>query len=248
MRAERRLRIWLHEGHDGEPGVEAWAPDWLGFATWAESHAELRAKLSAKLGEYRLWRERHDVALARVDLEPEIVATEAGGELLFAPDREPATRAEVALAIRLLEASRADLLGVLDSSPPELLDWDPPYRRFAPWATWRTIRATLAHIADAETHYYLRNLGCEPEGAQVDTSGDWRAELERARAGANRALASIEASADRARVRTLELPFGREDWSVRKSLRRLVAHELQHTKSIARIARAFAASARNSGP
>ena len=186
MCALRRLAIWLHEGHDGEPGVEAWAPDWLGFATWAESHAELVAKLPAKLAEYRSWRERHGVAPEAADLEPEIVATEVGGELLFAPDREPATREEIALAIRLLEASRADLLGALDAATPELLDWDPPYRRFAPWATWRTIRATLAHIADAETHYYLRNLGCEPEGTQVDTSADWRAELARAFAASAR--------------------------------------------------------------
>lgn len=110
------MRIWLHEGHDGEPGVEAWAPDFLGFATWAESHAALHAKLPAKLREYRRWRERHGIGPAPADL---------------------------------------------------------------------------------------------------------------------------------ARVRTLELPYGREDWSVRKSLRRLVAHERQHTKSIARITRAFAAEPRN---
>jgi len=41
---------------------------------------------------------------------------------------------------------------------------------FAPWVPWRTIRATLAHIADAETHYHPCNRGCEPEGAQIDTS------------------------------------------------------------------------------
>lgn len=180
------MRIWLHEGHDGEPGVEAWAPDWLGFATWAEDRAQLAVKLPAKLDEYRQWCERQGVALA----------------------------------IRLLAATRADLLALLDARPAELLDWDPPYRRFAPWASWRTIRATLAHIADAETHYYLCNLGCEPESPPVDTSRDWRAKL------------------------ALELPYGREDWSVRKSLRRLVAHERQHTKSIARIASAFAARTR----
>ncbi len=242
------MRIWLHEGHDGEPGIEAWAPDWLGFATWAEDPAALLAKLPAKLREYRLWRERHGIAPGHANLEPEIVATEVGGEILFAPDREPATREEIALAVRLLEASRADLLAVLDAAPAGLLDWDPPYRRFADWATWRSIRATLAHIADAETHYYLLNLGCEPEGPQIDTSRDWRAEMARARSAAYRALERLSASADRARVSSLELPYGREDWSVRKSLRRMVAHERQHTKSIARIARAFAAHPERAAP
>ena len=35
------LRVWLHEGHDGEPGCEAWALDVLGFATWARTREEV---------------------------------------------------------------------------------------------------------------------------------------------------------------------------------------------------------------
>jgi hypothetical protein len=31
--------VWLHEGHDREPGCEAWAPDVLGFATGAQTRA-----------------------------------------------------------------------------------------------------------------------------------------------------------------------------------------------------------------
>lgn len=234
------MRIWLQEGHDGEPGFEAWALDWLGFATWAESRAELEAKLPAKLVEYRDWCARHGVETLKADSTPVIVASVQGNEILFESDREPASRAEIELAIRLLHATRAELCETLDGAPSALLDWDPPYRRFASWASWRTIRATLAHIADAETHYYLSNLGCEPAGPQVDASADWRGALTRAREAAIRSLEQLARAPDRARVRTLELPWGREDWSVRKSLRRLVAHERQHGKSIARIARAFA--------
>jgi len=233
-------RIWLHEGHDGEPGGKAWAPDLLGFATWAEALEELHAKLPAKLRAYHDWRERHGVPAGTVDLEIEIDATLRGNEILFEPDREPATRAEVELAIRLLDCSRADLLAALGGAPAAALDWDPPYRRFATWASWRTIRANLAHIADSETHYYLRNVGFEPASPQVDPSGDWRRPLERARAEARRSLQHLAASADLSRVRTLALPWGDEDWSVRKTLRRMVAHELTHTKSIVRIVRAHA--------
>ena len=43
------LRVWLHEGHDAEPGCEAWALDVLGFASWARSH-DLLATLDAYIG------------------------------------------------------------------------------------------------------------------------------------------------------------------------------------------------------
>lgn len=235
-------RIWLHEGHDGEPGIEAWAPELLGFATWAETREALLEKLPAKLAAYRDWRERHGAPAGRLDVEIEIEveATLHGNEILFAPDREPASRAEVELAIHLLDGSRADLIATLDAAPVAALDWDPPYRRFAPWASWRTIRANLAHIADAETHYYLCNLGFEPESPPLDPSGDWRAPFARARAEARHSLERLAASADLSRVRRLALPYGEEEWSVRKALRRMVAHELQHAKSIARIVRAHA--------
>jgi hypothetical protein len=74
-------------------------------------------------------------------------------------DGEPATPQEIDLAIELLAASRRDLLATLDGATDALLDWNPPYRRFASWADWRTIRATLAHVANGETHYYTRSIG-----------------------------------------------------------------------------------------
>lgn len=237
-------RIWLHEGHDGEPGVEACAPDLLGFSTWAETREVLLAKLPAKLAAHRAWRERHGLPAGAIDAGFEIAGEVRGNEVLFATDREPATRAEVELALRLLDCSRADLLATLAAAPAAALDWDPPYRRFAPWASWRTIRANLAHVADAETHYYLRNIGFEPESPPVDLSGDWRAPFERARREARRALQSLATSADLSRVRTLASPSGDEDWSVRKALRRMAAHELQHAKSISRIVSAHAARVR----
>lgn len=43
------LRIWLHEGHDGEPKPVALALDFLGFSTWAGTEAELLATLEVLL-------------------------------------------------------------------------------------------------------------------------------------------------------------------------------------------------------
>jgi hypothetical protein len=122
-----------------------------------------------------------------------------------------------------------------------VLDWDPPYKRFAPWADWRTIRANLAHIANGETHYYTSNIGHQPRFPPADSRGDWRAFLPQSRAEAAAFLEKLKSSHDLGRVQTLDHGFGEESWSVRKALRRLVGHELLHSKSVARIIRDYRA-------
>jgi hypothetical protein len=240
------LRVWLHEGHDGEAGCEAWALDVLGFASWARSHEEVLAKLPGKLDEHARWCVRHGLPSPPVDAGRagalEVVAHEKGDEILFEPDREPAAPEEIDLAIRLLAASRRDLLAALDGASDALLDWDPPYRRFASWADWRTIRATLAHVANGETHYYTRSIGFACSSKPATPHDDWRVFLPRSRAEAVAFLGRVAASADRARVGSPDLGSGAEPWSVRKALRRMVRHEILHGKSIRRIAAAYRAT------
>lgn len=142
---------------------------------------------------------------------------------------------DIDLAIRLLDRSRADLVAELEAAPAGVLDWDPPYRDFAPWADWRTIRANLAHIANSETHYYTRNIGHTPAHPPTDPHGDWRVFLPRSRRETVAFLEGLASSDDLCRLRTVDCGFGDEAWSVRKALRRLVSHELLHTKSIRRI-------------
>ena len=235
------LRIWLHEGHDGDPGVLALGLELLGFSTWADSKAEVLAKVPAKFSEYSAWRSRHGAPVSLSDSRVEIVGHAVGNEILFPPDLEAALAEDIDLAIHLLASSRADLLAQLREVPEPVLDWDPPYRRFAPWADWRTIRANLAHIANAETHYYTRNIGHQPSVPQADPKGEWRAFLPASRAMAVAFLETVKSSRDLRRVGTVNHGFGEESWSVRKALRRLVSHELLHSKSIARIIRAHAA-------
>lgn len=228
------LRVWLHEGHDGDPGVVAWGLDFLGFATWAESEAEVVAKLPAKFADYCAWRARHGAPVSSMS-HVEIMDRFVGNEILFPPDLEAARAEEIDLTIHLLACSRADLIAQLSEAPEGVLDWDPPYRRFAPWADWRTVRANLAHVANGETHYYSRSLGHETTDPPADPHGDWRAFLATSRAETVAFLESVKASRDLRRVRTIDHGFGEEAWSVRKALRRLVSHERTHSKSIARI-------------
>jgi hypothetical protein len=231
------LRIWLHEGHDGDPGVVAFAPDQLGFSTWAEAAPELLAALPAKFADYAAWRARHGLPVAAPAAQPRVLGSLTGNEILFPCDREPATPQEIDLALALLRASRADLVADLEAAPQAAFDWDPPYARFAPWADWRTVRAILAHVANGETHYYTRSIGHEPHSPPASAHGDWREFLPRSRAQATGFLERLRGSADLCRAGAVDLGMGEEWWSVRKALRRLVSHERGHAKSIRRILR-----------
>lgn len=114
----------------------------------------------------------------------EFVGRFEGNEALLPPDLEPARGEEIDLAIRLLACSRADLLSELEAAPEGAIDWDPPYGHFAPWASWRTIRAILAHVTNGETHYYTRSIGHAPMRPPADPAGDWRSFLPASRAEA----------------------------------------------------------------
>lgn len=232
------LRVWIHQGHDGDPGFEAWSLDHVGFATYGETDDEVLDRVPSKFEEYALWLELHGLDAPTGIGGIEVVERVSGNEVLFEQDRAPAATVEIERTVALLEASRADLIRTIDPLPDEVLDWDPPYRRFADWARWRSIRDNLWHIADAETHYYLTNIGVRPTMRRAaESDGDWRAYLPRGRSHAVAALHGLKVSRDRARVAE-----GEEAWSVRKALRRMVRHELMHTKSIRRVVRAWEAS------
>lgn len=231
------LRVVLHAGHDGEPGVEAWAIDCLGLATWAETPEAVLARLPEKLTEHRALLARHGIPDTAPTGRGEVVESLEGDEILYAWDREPSSPGEVALALRLMDATRTELVELASAAPPAALDWDPPYRRFASWASWRTVRAILAHLANAETHYYTGHLGYACPFDPAPATGDWREFLPRHRTAAAAFLEGVARSNNLARIRA---PEHGEHWSLRKCLRRMVRHEIQHTRSIARILAAFA--------
>lgn len=211
-------RVWLHQGHDGGPGVEALGLDLLGFSTWGRSETEVVEKLPAKLREYSAWRSRHHSPVHIESFDVEIAGRFEGDEILFPSDREPAQAEDIDLTIRLLACSRKDLMVELEAAPEGAIDWNPPYDQFASWASWRTIRANLAHIANAETHYYARNIGHRPLRPPADPSGDWRAFLPRSRGEAVAFLEKLKSSHDLRRIRTVDQRSGEESWSVRRAL------------------------------
>lgn len=167
-----------------------------------------------------------------------IVQTVHGNEVLFDHDRHPATPAEIEHGLRLLGCSRADLLATVGPMTDALLDWDPPYRDFAAWARWRTVRQVLSHIAGTEIGYYLPWVGYEGPDVRDLLELPWQEQLRISRARTVRFLEGLSHDGeDRLRLRETD-----EGWSLRKVLRRLVWHELLHLKSIRRIARDHAGS------
>ena len=229
------MRIWLHRSVGDETGWNAWCLDLLGFATWASSEEAVLGRVLKKVEEHLGWLVSHGLPQATWSGGLEVVERVSGDEVLFSVDRMAVAAEKVDAAIKLLKASREDLLKTLEHVPEAALDWDPPYSSFAPWASWRTIRQVLAHIANTETHYYLSKIGCEPVGSPVHGDEDWREFLVRHRVETIDRLHELRATGDLRRVRG----HPDDEWSVSKVLRRLVRHEILHRKSISRIVAEF---------
>lgn len=234
------MRVWLHEWKGNEWGWNAWSLDQTGFATWAPTRDEVLLRVPGKFDEYQQWLARHGCSAVEAEAAPgdiTVVEEVSGNEVLFKHDLVPATSDEIAECLRLLSYSRQDLVATIEGLPDSVLDWDPPYRQFAEWARWRTIRQIVEHIALTEVGYYLPAIGYsgpDPTSLVGGAGADWREQLLRSRRETERFLTQLAGSHDRARVTR-----GEEDWSVRKVLRRLVRHELLHWKSIRRIVRDY---------
>lgn len=168
-----------------------------------------------------LWGDLHQGADAAAALagfataHGDFVVMEAivGDERAFARDLVPATDAELRRTQRILDAQRHRALRLLGELPPLLLDRDDPDRRLPPWATWRTARATLQHIADTESRYYLPQCGL----ASRPSSPNLRDELIASHRHVQQALLTAP--------RDLMVEQGGELWTTTKLLRRLAWHE-----------------------
>ena len=233
-------KVYLHRAfdEDGEAGYLAWIPSCLGFATWGETDNEALAKVPDRLLEYILFRERCGVPCPLGSELPEVEIAEqvSGNEILFDWDYQPVTPSLIDETIDLLHGTRTDLLRLAGELSDKALDWNPPYRRFSTWATWRTIREILVHIANVETHYYLPNIGIRPTVSSADRKLPWQQNLLIHRNVVIEALQRLKAEQDLSRIHLFDTGGG---WSVGKVLRRLVWHERLHSKSIDRIIRVY---------
>ena len=170
------MRIWLHEATGNDSGWTAWCLDHPGFATWAPTECEVLSRVPAKISEYHAWLDRHGLHIEKSEKGIQVVERVCGNEVMFLPDDHACEDGEIERTIELIAASRDDLIGTVSSLPKEALDWDPPYRSFAQWASWESVRSILAHIANTETQYYLPHVGYSPTLAPAAPDGDWETE------------------------------------------------------------------------
>lgn len=143
----------------------------------------------------------------------EVVERVHGDEQAFTADLAPVTPAHREVTLAVLAEQRACLLGLLDTTPAELLDQDPAWLRMPGFARWRTLRQRAWHVADAESRYYLPTLGLSARAREPDL----REELAASAEHVARAVREVPPAA-------VNRQHG-QVWSTGKLLRRLAWHE-----------------------
>jgi predicted RNase H-like HicB family nuclease/uncharacterized damage-inducible protein DinB len=180
----------------------------LRYAAWLQSHGE--PVPSALAGQ------------TSADLRPEIIEvhhaalTDTGYEIngFFEPDARPLDEEEIALYLRLLQYSRADLLKAAQAIPPQ--QWDS-----APFGG-KSVRAILTHLASAERFY----LTCLHLPVALPSTSDPLEQLAVVRGELERLMSALSSEGRRMIVQH------EEKWSARKTLRRALWHERYHTAQL----------------
>jgi uncharacterized damage-inducible protein DinB len=226
-----------------EDHVEAVVFDLPGCTCTADDESAVGSLVPVVITEHIAWLDQHgDVTRDAFPFDVEVVerldVSELGDdvaddEFCYQDDLLPTTREEVQTAVRRLGYAREDLLRVVRHLPDEVLDWRPPASavRQDEWAAGaRSIRRILGHIAGSDG-YYAGNVGNAPwTSAAPGESPDIFSERERVIARLL-ALSDAELQAGFQRRHPWQ-NAGYEHWTVRKALRRLIAHERFHTREI----------------
>ena len=221
--------------------VEATVFDLPGCGAGAPDMAAVQGLLPVVIAEYAGWLRRHGEQVQdRTPVEFEFVEQidpasihDADGEFCFEDDHASASQEDVETAIRYMDFSRRDLLDVTTGLPDQVLDWRPPASAMATINPWNPdvlpIRQIGTSIAAAEGYYRTGLEDGEPASASPDEIGSL--ELQRERVVVRlRNLTEDE----RTRVFRPRRPWqkGRETWTARKVMRRIISHERFHTKEI----------------
>ncbi len=209
----------------------AWVLDLPACYSAAPTQASAVAHAPERILAYYAWVSQHDSSLP-VLTEPvqvEIVETfhsfassqdpEWLVNAFFEEDRRSLHYWDVALALRLLQWTRADLLQVIQPATREQLD-EPITGEVR-----GSIAGILRHVAGAE-NWYLSQLGFELDRAQLPN--DPLEMLAAVRANTQTQLPGFIGNARIAEDHD-------ELWSARKVIRRTLWHERDHTQQIAHL-------------
>ncbi len=209
--------------------------DLLGCAWFAPTTDEAVAAAPDEIAAYLRYLKRHG---EKVDPKAPIATRVAehitkgdflghgSPQAVYTPDRKRVTPSELATFLRRLEWSRADLLGLVKGMTAKALDAKP--------AKGRSVRDMLLHVLGADAGYIASSLGAVKEvNAPINAAGrdelDVRIALQEARDAAIARLAKLT-PAERAFLK--EHPSGAR--TMRKTIRRMLEHEWEHRREIAR--------------
>jgi len=196
----------------------------------AQSLDDLPALLEQQLVKHRTWREAHHLPWvpAQPELRIEQVVSgprpwlENGAGALFAIDRRLLTDEEYSAHLLVLACARADVLRAAHAIPRGAYDDRAP-------GSDRTVRETLLHLARTE-EWLVSRLGRRVQVAEPDPLR----RLVDVRAATLEHLARY----DRVDRDLIFIPRERpsddpeEMWTLRKFLRRLIEHELDHLEAL----------------
>jgi hypothetical protein len=217
--------------------VHAWVLDMPGCASGAATEEGLAEALALSAAEHRSWLARHGVI---VEPEPfEVVEDvdgrllgDTGGEFSFESDRGVLTAGDLERLLRLAARATEELVEAAARLPAEVLDWEPPESTLThepdPWSPGiRTAREVLRHALQLEV-YYRGGLGA---GAAPGIFEPVAAPLEEAARTQERLRAAFLGGGGSTWV-TRPGRSAAEEWTIRKVVRRLVAHHRTHAAEI----------------
>jgi len=173
---------------------------------------------------YRIPTDRIEI-LASENIKSAILQDGYWANAFFKNDELPLTSDDIEWAIRLLSYSRSDLLDILRVIPDEI--WDRPVAG----EVRGSIRGVANHIAGAENWYFDRlDLGLPWDSLPEEIF----LKLSKIREHALKILPDLAGL-------TTVIEKRRERWSARKVIRRMLWHEIVHTRQIDRYLRAMTA-------
>ena len=209
----------------------AWALNLHACFSSATTAADAVAYAPQKIAEYFSWLLNHNSLLPAVNepIEVEVIETfhsfassedpEYIVNALFDDDRRPLGYWDVETALRLLDWTRQDLLGVIHSTTQDQL------AKVLKGEVRGSITGILNHVASAE-NWYFNQLGCGLE--QSHLPGDSLEKLARVRANTQEQLVKL--------IGDEQIKKNRDElWSARKIMRRTLWHERDHTQQIVQL-------------
>jgi|GEM_PF-250095 len=229
--------VYLELDRDGT--TMAHVPELVGCTVRARSRAAALEQTPAAIRAYLAWLRRHqELAPEDGPIEVAVAGEGAGGPFapgdataLFPADAAPLTDEDLARYTRLLAHSRADLLSLTGGLSDDLLDWRPSPD------DWH-LRRILRHIGNAEEWYVSRLVPPEtlPAEWEHDEELPLYEFLEMERRTALARLAQLTAAERRAVCYPTRWTHHPEEaWTARKSLRRFLEHEREHTGQVRQV-------------